>query len=151
MSETSPGSRFTSEVSLYVRYAETDAMGIVHHASYIVYLEEGRSHYARERGQDYAAFEKTGYYLSVAEVHARYARPARYGQRLRVRTWIEEMRSRSLTFAYEVADAETGLAHMTATTRHVCITHDGRVALLPDAWRAWDPARAADTREPGES
>ena len=59
--------RFIAETTLYVRYAETDAMGIIHHASYIIYFEEGRSNYARQRGSDYASFERSGYYLAVSE------------------------------------------------------------------------------------
>ena len=87
--------RIVNENTFYVRYAETDAMGIVHHASYIVYFEEGRSNYARQRGSDYASFERSGHYLTVAEVNARYLKPAVYGQRITVRCWIEEMKSRS--------------------------------------------------------
>ena len=51
---------FIAETVIRVRYAETDAMGIVHHASYIVYFEEGRTNYARQRGHDYASFERSG-------------------------------------------------------------------------------------------
>lgn len=132
-----PSDRFIAETTLYVRYAETDAMGIVHHASYIVYFEEGRSNYARQRGSDYAGFEAGGHYLAVSEVNARYVKPARYGQRLAVRCWIEELKSRSLVFAYEIADADSGEMLMTGLTKHICITHEGQVAKLPDSWRAW--------------
>ena len=128
-------SRYVSENSFYVRYAETDAMGIVHHASYIVYFEEGRSHYSRERGINYADFEKTGFWLAVSEVHARYKVPARYGQFLTVRCWVEEARSRSLVFAYEIVDKASGTVHVTGQTRHICITHEGSVATLPEQWR----------------
>ena len=124
----SPEDRFVAETSFYVRYAETDAMGIVHHASYIVYFEEG---------SDYASFERTGHYLTVTEVHARYLKPARYGQRLTVRCWIEEMKSRALTFAYEIVDADSYDQHVTGFSKHICITHDGQIARLPEAWRAW--------------
>ena len=129
--------RIVKEVTLYVRYAETDAMGIVHHASYIVYFEEGRSNYARQRGSDYASFERSGRYLTVAEINARYIKPAVYGQRITVRCWIAEMKSRALTFGYEIVDAETGELLVTGSTRHICITHDGRVTTIPDEWRAW--------------
>jgi acyl-CoA thioester hydrolase len=132
-----PSDRFVAETSFHVRYAETDAMGIVHHASYIIYFEEGRSHYARQRGSDYADFERSGYYLTVAEVGARYLRPVRYGARLVVRCWIAAMQSRALTFAYEIVDTGTGDVCVTGHSRHICITHDGQVATLPDAWRAW--------------
>jgi acyl-CoA thioester hydrolase len=130
--------RYIAEVSFYVRYAETDAMGIVHHASYIVYFEEGRTNYARQRGSDYASFEKSGYYLTVTEVNARYLKPARYGQRLTVRCWIEEMKSRALTFAYEIVDSTTGDLHVTGYSKHICITHEGQVAKIPAEWRAWE-------------
>ena len=129
--------RIVKEVTFYVRYAETDAMGIVHHASYIVYFEEGRSNYARQRGSDYASFERSGRYLTVAEVNARYIKPAVYGQRITVRCWIAEMKSRALTFGYEIVDAETGELLVTGSTRHICITHDGHVTTIPDEWRAW--------------
>ena len=132
-----PEGRFVAETTFYVRYAETDAMGIVHHASYIVYFEEGRTNYARQRGSDYASFERTGHYLTVTEVHARYLKPARYGQRLTVRCWIEEMKSRSLTFTYEIIDADTRDQHVTGFSKHICITHDGQIARLPDTWHAW--------------
>jgi acyl-CoA thioester hydrolase len=132
-----PENRFVAENTFYVRYAETDAMGIVHHASFIVYFEEGRSHYARQRGSDYASFERTGHYLTVAEVHARYLKPARYGQRLTVRCWIEETRSRSITFAYEIVDADSNDLLVTGYSKHICITHDGQVAHLPNTWRSW--------------
>jgi acyl-CoA thioester hydrolase len=129
--------RIVKEVSFYVRYAETDAMGIVHHASYIVYFEEGRSNYARQRGSDYASFERSGRYLTVAEINARYIKPAIYGQRLTVRCWIEEMKSRALTFGYEIVDAASGELHVTGSSRHICVTHEGRVTTIPDDWRAW--------------
>lgn len=128
-------SPYVAEVSFRVRYAETDAMGIVHHASYIVYFEEGRSHYARERHASYADFEKTGLALAVAEVHARYSVPAVYDQMLTVRCWLEELKSRSMVFAYEITDADTGTVHVTGRTKHICITHEGKVAKLPESWR----------------
>lgn len=125
------------EVTLYVRYAETDAMGIVHHASHIVYFEEGRSNYARNRGSDYATFERSGHYLTVSEVHARYLRPARYGDRITVRCWIADMRSRTLTFEYEIVHADSGETCVSGYSKHICITHDGRVTTIPDEWRRW--------------
>ena len=132
-----PADRFVAETSLHVRYAETDAMGIVHHASYIVYFEEGRSHYARKRGSDYATFERSGYYLTVTEVSARYLKPAYYDQRLIIRCWIEEMKSRGLTFSYEIVAEKNQELLVTGFSKHICITHEGQIARLPEAWREW--------------
>ena len=123
------------EVSFFVRYAETDAMGIVHHASYVVYFEEGRSHFMRARGRDYAEFERQGLAFAVSEVHARYAVPAHYGQKLTVRCWVEDSKSRSVTFAYEIYDANSHEVHVTGRTRHICVRSDGSVATIPAEWR----------------
>ncbi len=131
------GNRFVAEATFHVRYAETDAMGIVHHASYIVYFEEGRSNYARQRGSDYASFERTGHYLAVAEVNARYLKSARYGDQIIIRCWIEDMKSRGLTFSYEIINGQTRELLVTGFTKHICITHTGQVAHLPEEWRRW--------------
>lgn len=132
-----PESAFVIDTTFHVRYAETDAMGIVHHASYIVYFEEGRSAYARARNASYASFERTGHFLVVAEVNARFIKAARYDQRLIVRTWIGELKSRGVRFEYEIIAEESGELLVTGTTKHICITPEGRPALLPDTWRAW--------------
>lgn len=131
-----PTDRFVSETSFYVRYAETDAMRIVHHASYIVYFEEGRSDYMRQRGSNYAQFEHEGLFLAVVEVHSRYIKPAVYGQRLTIRTWIEDIASRGLTWGYEITDSQTGELHVSGQTKHICIDGEGRVVRLPEHWRA---------------
>ena len=132
-----PTDRFVAEASFYVRYAETDAMRIVHHANHIIYFEEGRSNYARQRGSDYSSFERGGHFLTVAEVSARYLKPAQYGQLLTIRCWIEYMKSRALTFAYEITESSSGDLLVTGWSKHICITHAGQVTTLPAEWRAW--------------
>lgn len=132
-----PATAFVCETSFNVRYAETDAMGIVHHASHIVYFEEGRSSYARARGASYAEFEKTGHFLVVAEVNARFIKAARYDQRLTIRTWVAELKSRGVTFNYEIMDAVSGDVLVTGISKHICINREGRPTPLPDTWRAW--------------
>ncbi len=132
-----PANIYVAETTLHVRYAETDAMGIIHHASYIVYFEEGRSNYARQRGSDYASFEASGYYLAVSEINARYIKSARYGKQVTICCWIAEMKSRGLTFAYEILDAVSREILVEGQSKHICITHSGQVARLPDQWRAW--------------
>jgi acyl-CoA thioester hydrolase len=133
----SPQNRFTTHTTFFVRYAETDAMGIVHHSSYVVYLEEARSDYTRQRGSDYAEFERGGLYLAVTEVNIRYARPARYGQQITIKTWLEAIQSRGMTFGYEVSNPADGEIHATGTTRHICINREGQVVKIPEAWRSW--------------
>lgn len=132
-----PTDRFVAEHTFHVRYAETDAMRVVHHASYIVYFEEGRSHYSRQRGHSYADFEREGHFLTVSEVSARYIKPAVYGQLITVRCWLDELKSRSLTFGYEIVDAQTNALLVTGNSKHICITHGGQVTRIPETWRKW--------------
>lgn len=132
-----PTDRFVAESSFYVRYAETDAMAVVHHSSYIIWFEEGRSSYSRQRGHSYAEFEQDGHYLTVTEINARYIKPARYGQNITIRCWIEEMRSRTLTFGYEIVDTQSKTVCVTGFSKHICITHDGQVVRIPENWSKW--------------
>jgi acyl-CoA thioester hydrolase len=131
-----PTDRFVSENTFLVRYAETDAMGITHHSNYIVYFEEARSHYSRVHGASYADFERSGYWLTVVEVHARYIVPTRYAQPITARCWIEDLKSRTITFGYEIVDAGTGQVCVTGYSRHICINHDGQVCKIPESWKA---------------
>ncbi|NLX11631.1 MAG: acyl-CoA thioesterase [Chloroflexi bacterium] len=140
-----PTDRYISENTFFVRYAETDAMGIVHHSVYIIYFEEARSHYSRVRGADYADFERSGYWLTVAEVHARYHAPTRYAQQITARCWVEELKSRGVTFGYEIVDTASGKVHVTGQSKHVCIDHQGRVSRIPDWWAS---VLAADIPKP---
>ena len=123
------------ETTFPVRYAETDQMQIVHHASYVVWMEEGRSEFMRQSGADYAEIERRGHYFAVTSVHARYLAPAHYGERVTVRTWVEELRSRTLTISYEIVNAANGTLLATGRSEHVCIDRQGRVVRIPEPWR----------------
>ncbi len=125
----------STETTFHVRYAETDAMGIVHHSVYVVWFEEGRSHHLRSLGSDYARLETSGYYLAVTELQARYLAPARYGQRVTVGTRLESLRSRSLSMTYRVVDAESDHLLVTGRTKLICIDRQGQVARIPPEWR----------------
>lgn len=125
----------THDVEMRVRYAETDQMGIVYHANYLVWCEIGRTEYLRDRGADYAALERAGTMLAVAEANLRYHASARYGEVVRVTTTLRDVRSRMITFDYLVANVETGARLATATTTLVSIDRAGRPTKLPDATR----------------
>jgi acyl-CoA thioester hydrolase len=125
------------ETTFPVRYAETDSMRIVHHSNYLVYFEEGRSAYARERGAPYTEFENEGLFLTVTDVQVRYHRPAYYEQLITVRAWVTAVQSRGLTFEYEIVDAESHERIVTGQTKHICIDTDGKVARIPEGWRIW--------------
>lgn len=121
---------YVSKSIIRVRYAETDAMGIVHHSRYIPWFEVGRSDWLREAGLSYTEFSNMGYYLTVVEVGARYLKPALYDELVTVHTWVGEIKSRELKMEYEVVNA-AGECLVTGFTRHICITHDGHPARLP--------------------
>jgi acyl-CoA thioester hydrolase len=125
------------ETTFRVRYAETDQMGIVHHASYVVWLEEGRSHWMRSHGRSYAQFEAEGYLLAVTDLQARFHQAARYDQAVTVRCWIEQVRSRQIQFGYKIFSPETGDVFVSATTRHVCLNRAKQVINIPENWQAF--------------
>ena len=123
--------RFVSESRFRVRYAETDAMKIVHHSSYIVWFEEGRSEYMRQMGFPYTKLEAMGLYLAVTEIQARYLRAARYDEEIRVETSLENLRSRGLTFHYRVFRASDDTLLAEGRSVHVCIDGKGHPRKLP--------------------
>ena len=124
------------ETSFHVRYAETDAMGIVHHAAYIVWFEEARSAFMRARGASYTEFEKHNLHLAVSAVQARYIAPARYDQQVTICCRVEQIQSRKVSFGYEVLDTSSRKQLATGCSEHICITSDGNIARIPRQWQA---------------
>lgn len=123
----------TATVDVEVRYAETDAMGIVHHSNYLVWLELARTELCRRSGTEYAEIERSGHRLAVTGAQLRYRRPARYGESVRVSAHIDRLGSRGVRFAYSVERGDEILA--TATTSHVWIDAEGRPRRLPEDLR----------------
>lgn len=110
-------------------------MGVVHHAAHVVWLEEGRSQWLRAYGSSFTEFEKEGLTLPVSELHVRYSQPATYDQLVTIRCWIEEVKSRKVTFAYEVVDTDSKAILVTGYTKHICVDRQGNVVKIPDGWR----------------
>ena len=129
-----------SEVTLRVRYAETDQMGVVYYANYYVYFEIGRVEYMRERGVAYKDMEiEDDSYIVVAESNCRHSRPARYDDLLRIRTRVAEARRRTIRFAYEIVNDATGELLATGETLHVVCDRQGRPKALPEKYRRYFP------------
>jgi acyl-CoA thioester hydrolase len=124
------------ETKVRVRYAETDQMGIVHHANYLVWFEAGRSELCRSRGFSYKEMEEEAdALLVVAESYVRYKSPAFYEDELTIRTHVSEIRSRSLRFVYEVyRDADATLL-AEGETLHLVTGKDKKVRTMPDIYR----------------
>ena len=122
------------ETTFHVRYAETDQMGIVHHAVYPVWFEEGRSSFARQLGWPYSRFEEDGFGLAVSEVNVRFISPAYYDQAVTVHTWVSQVRSRLMRFEYEVKDPQTGQLMARGYTVHICVDHHRKTVRIPTGW-----------------
>ncbi|HKP36252.1 MAG TPA: thioesterase family protein [Pyrinomonadaceae bacterium] len=120
------------EATLRVRYAETDKMGVVYHANYLVWFEIGRTEYCRARGFSYRDMEESeNAFLVVAESYCRYKAPAYYDDVLIVRTHITELRRRSLRFGYEIIREPDGTVIAEGETGHVVTDGNGRVRSMP--------------------
>jgi len=119
----------TTRTPLTVRYAETDAQGIVHHANYLVWFEEGRSDYLRQNGLRYTDFEAAGFFVVVVEAETRYHAPARYEDVLTVETTMDQLRGKMLKFSYRVLRGTELLA--TGRTTHVVLNAELRPTVLP--------------------
>ena len=124
------------ETEVRVRYAETDQMGIVHHANYPIWFEAGRTDLCRAKGISYKQMEEEGNALMVvAEVYCRYKSPAYYDDVLTIRTQVGEMRSRSLRFIYQVYRASDDAILCEGETLHVVTDRDKKVRTFPDIYR----------------
>ncbi len=123
-----------STASFRVRYAETDQMGVAYHANYLAWCEIGRTDFIRGLGITYADMERQGYFLAVAEAAVRYATGARYDDVIHVETWVETVKSRTVTFRYEVHRDDPAPALLaTAHTTLVSIDAQGAPRRLPDS------------------
>ena len=121
-----------------VRYGETDQMGVVHHASFILYLEEARTRFMEERGESYADLERAGIGLPVRSLSISYRSAARFGDELAVAVWVERLTKASVTFGYEIRCKADERLVATAEVELACATLEKSgltVSPLPAALR----------------
>ncbi|HET9985676.1 MAG TPA: thioesterase family protein [Longimicrobiales bacterium] len=132
------GDRRETISELRVRYAETDQMGFVYHAHYLVWCDIGRTDFIRELGASYAELERGGLILAVADARLRYHASARYDDVVRVHTRLEQVRSRAVAFGYDIVRAEPGPAARlaTATVSLIALDANGSPRTLPPDFRA---------------
>ena len=124
------------ETEIRVRYAETDKMGIVHHANYLIWFEAGRSELCRARGFSYKEMEEQDNALMVvAETYCRYKSPAYYEDVLTVRTQVAEVRSRSIRFIYEIVRNSDEALLAEGETLHLVTDENKKVKLIPDSYK----------------
>jgi acyl-CoA thioester hydrolase len=115
-----------------VRYAETDAMGVVHNATYLTWVEIGRTEYCIAKGVPYSEIEKSGIALVVAEANIRFKKPAYYEEMVTVRTAISKLASRVAKFSYQILRSENGELIAEGETVHVSVNNEtGRPTPMP--------------------
>jgi acyl-CoA thioester hydrolase len=124
------------ETRLRVRYAETDQMGVVYHANYLVWMEIGRVELVRSLGFNYKELEQVkGVYLSVIEASCRYLYPARYDEEIVVETAMVRSNVRMVEFTYRVLSADPERLLAEGRTKHIWLNSELRPTRLPEGYR----------------
>ena len=132
MSEHKRLKHVAGEARVRVRYAETDQMGVVYHANYLVWFEVGRVELMRQRGLDYKRLEtEEGCLVAVVEATARYKAPARYDDELIVETTVLSVRGPIIRFGYRILRVEDGQLLCEGETVHVVIGRDMKRRAMP--------------------
>ena len=137
-----------AEHKIEVRYAETDQMGVVYHANYLVWMELGRMQLIRDLGFNYAAMEAEGILSPVIDIQASYKTPVRYGQVATVKTWIESYDGVRVVYGYEIFNGKNELS-VTGQSAHVCVKKDSFRPIsikrhIPDWHKAYESNKKLD-------
>jgi acyl-CoA thioester hydrolase len=121
----------SGETTIRVRYAETDRMGLLHHANYLVYFEQARTELLRSKGMTYKDIEDQGFFLVITRFEIKYKKPARYDDLLTIRTFVERTTAVRIDHRYEVYCEGNLVAEAWSTL--ACIDRTGRPQALPEA------------------
>ncbi|ARD46904.1 hypothetical protein SporoP37_01125 [Sporosarcina sp. P37] len=131
---------FSSEKEIEVRYAETDQMGVVYHANYLIWMEIGRTTLIKDLGYEYAQLERDGYLSPVTELSVKYKTSITYGETITVKTWVESHGKLRTVYGYEILHADGSIA-ATAVSEHVLVKKDSfRPVSLRKIHPEWDAA-----------
>lgn len=134
------------ESEVRVRYAETDAEGVVYYANHFVYMEVGRINFLRSLGINRAFWQHSGVGLVIAEAWCRYHAPARFDDLLLIRTWVEEIRRSSFSMRYDILNKDTGHLLAEGRTVQVFVSLETMrpMRLPPEAYQLLTAACAAE-------
>lgn len=117
-----------------VRYSETDKMGIVHHSSYVLWLEMGRVEWLRSKGLSYRELDDSGVALPVSKLEVNYKVSADFDDEIDLYTELIEAKSRRFTFIYKLVRKEDNTVLVTGQTVHIPINQEGQVIRCPSDW-----------------
>jgi acyl-CoA thioester hydrolase len=120
----------TGEIQIRVRYAETDRMGLLHHANYLVYFEQARTELLRQHGLSYKDLEDKGFLLVIAAVEVKFKSPARYDDVLTIKTSVMRTTPVRIEHKYEVSCEGRAVAE--GKTVLACVDRNGKLQALPD-------------------
>jgi acyl-CoA thioester hydrolase len=128
-----PDGAATSRVEYRVPFYDTDAMGIVHHANYVRYLELARVRFLEEHDEPYERYVTQGYHVVVTRVEVALKRATRFSDTLQITCWLERVRAATLVFGYHIHNAEQ--LTLTGSTGHGVVNLEGRPVRMPEARR----------------
>lgn len=139
---------FIAENEIEVRYAETDQMGVVYHANYFIWMELGRTKLINDLGFYYADMEADGILSPVMDIQASYKTPVRYGDKVKVKTWIEMYDGIRVIYGYEIVNGKSEVA-ATGHSTHVCVKKDSFrpisiKRMFPDWHEAYEKNKKQD-------
>ena len=126
-------SKATVPLDITVRFAETDEMAVVHHSNYIVWFEAGRVAWMDAAGMPYREISAGGNHFAVTGIQVEYREPVRFGDGVRVFTWVTELRSRKVSFGYDVRRENNDRLIVSGASQHICVDLKGKMAKIPQA------------------
>jgi acyl-CoA thioester hydrolase len=133
---TAPPTARTHRSRVRVRYAETDRMGVVYYANYLVWFEVGRTEWLRQSGWSYSAMEREGgIQLPVIEAHCEYRQPARYDDEIDIDARASLLTPVRVRFDYLLTRAADAVRLAEGHTIHAAVDAQGRPCRLPDRVR----------------
>ena len=124
----------TCETRLHVRYAETDKMGVVYYANYFVWMEIGRTDYCKSIGFSYRDMEHEDANMAVVDATCRYIAPARYDDEILVRTSVERLSRRLVSFVYRIYNTANDKLLAEGKTVHITVGKDGKTCSIPERY-----------------
>lgn len=137
-----------SQKEIEVRYAETDQMGVVYHANYVVWLELGRTQLIKDLGVSYIQMEQDGIVSPVLDLQISYRKAMRYGEKALVKTWIETINPVRVIYGYEIWN-EQGEVCITAKTTNILVRQDTfRPVSFKKIYPEWYMTYEAAKKEP---
>jgi acyl-CoA thioester hydrolase len=120
-----------------IAYSETDRMGVIYYANYLVFFERGRTEFLRSLGKRYRDLEEQdGIFLPAADAHVDYLHPGRYDDLIRVRTFLSELGGAHMTFRYEINQVDTGQLIATGSSKHPVVNRLWRPTRIPATLRS---------------